>query len=144
MRIWRAAAALVGTRFRLHGRDAATGLDCVGLAYLAHHHAGYAVGDVPNRYRLRGGATRDIAAWCQGAGLRHVECGGPMIGDTIVARVDTEQWHVLICGPGAVVHAHAGLRRVVMTPVAGPLSAAIGAQSLAVWRAARAAVPGRS
>ena len=25
-----AAAALVGSRFRLHGRDPATGLDCIG------------------------------------------------------------------------------------------------------------------
>lgn len=139
MRIWDAAAALVGTRFRLHGRDAVTGLDCIGLAYLAHRHAGCAVGAVPDRYRLRGGTAPNVEAWCRAAGLRQVARDAVLPGDTIVGCMDPEQWHVLIAGPGAVAHAHAGLRRVVMTPVAGPLPAAIGAQSLTVWRANGAA-----
>lgn len=144
IRIWDAAAALVGTRFRLHGRDAATGLDCIGLACLAHRHAGCAVGAVPDRYRLRGALAHDVEAWCRAAGLRQVARNAVLPGDTIVARMDAEQWHVLIAGPGAVVHAHAGLCRVVMTPVTGALSAAIGAQSLSVRRADWFAVPRHS
>ena len=53
----RAARALVGARFRLHGRDPATGLDCVGLVAAALAAMGRRV-PAPAGYALR---NRDIA-----------------------------------------------------------------------------------
>src|SRR3546814_13891877 len=47
-----AAAQLLGTRFRLHGRDPATGLDCVGLVACAFERAGVTL-QVPRGYHLR-------------------------------------------------------------------------------------------
>ena len=47
-----AAESLVGTRFRLHGRDPDTGLDCVGLLAASLAAIGRAA-PLPNGYRLR-------------------------------------------------------------------------------------------
>ena len=108
-----AAQALVGTRFRLYGRDPATGLDCVGLVAAALGAT------APTGYRLR---NRDIAAalaFAPAAGLAKVS--GPIEpGDVLLVRGGPAQHHLLIAGPrGGFIHAHAGLRRVVATP--GPL-----------------------
>jgi cell wall-associated NlpC family hydrolase len=51
-RVAAAALALVGTPFRLHGRDPLTGLDCVGLAACALTMAGLTT-QPPRRYALR-------------------------------------------------------------------------------------------
>ena len=51
----RAAEALAGARFRLHGRDRSTGLDCVGLVGLALADIGMPV-QFPAGYRLRNAA----------------------------------------------------------------------------------------
>jgi len=125
-RIWAAALALIGTRFRLHGRDAAGGLDCVGLAALALKQAGVALGPVPDRYALRGGEAAMMRDWLSAAGLIEVDLWNT--GDVLLCAMGGGQWHVMIGGRGkaarggsgqggdAVIHAHAGLRRVVMTP----------------------------
>lgn len=108
-----AAQALVGTRFRLHGRDPATGLDCVGLVAAALGAT------APNGYRLR---NRDIAAalaFAPAAGLTDVS-GTIEPGDVLLVRSGPAQHHLLVAGArGGFIHAHAGLRRVVATP--GPL-----------------------
>lgn len=108
-----AAIRLVGTPFRLHGRNPATGLDCVGLVAEALRQTGtrpYA----PEGYRLR---NLSIARW-----LAHAPASGltPVDedGDVILARVHPLQPHLAILVPGGFVHAHAGLRRV--TFCAGP------------------------
>lgn len=123
-RIWAAALTLVGTRFRLHGRDAAGGLDCVGLVALALKRAGLAPGPVPDRYALRGGPEPLLRRWLIEAGLVPVETWAT--GDLMLSAMGRDQWHVMIGGRGkagggasdgdAVIHAHAGLRRVVVMP----------------------------
>lgn len=108
-----AAQALVGVRFRLHGRDPAAGLDCVGLVAAALQAV------APAGYGLR---NRDISgpmAYATTAGLTETS-GDIAPGDVLLVRCGAVQHHLLIAGPGGgFIHAHAGLRRVVATP--GPL-----------------------
>lgn len=109
-----AAKALVGTPFRLRGRNPATGLDCVGLV-------SEALGaPAPSGYHLR---NRDISAalaFVPGAGLVDA-CGPLQPGDVLLVRTGHAQHHLLIAGSdGGFIHAHAGLRRVVETPVLPP------------------------
>lgn len=103
-----AARALVGVRFRLHGRSAARGLDCVGLAALVLGRA------APEGYSLRSGDRVLAERWLREAGLVRVEV--PMGGDLVLVRPGPLQLHVMIKVPGGHVHAHAGLGRVVEMP----------------------------
>lgn len=111
MRAARAAERLVGTRFRLHGRDPASGLDCVGLVAAA-----LGVSTTPVAYRLR---NRDISAqlgFAPAAGLVETT-GGIEPGDVLLVRAGPGQHHLLVADTrGGLIHAHAGLRRVVATP----------------------------
>lgn len=110
-----AALGLVGCRFRLHGRDPETGLDCIGLVHAALAAAGCE--PVPPRgYGLRNIA---VDAWLPAAaqsGL--VEACGPIrAGDILLLALGYAQHHLVVAlDAGSVVHAHAGLRRVVRQP----------------------------
>jgi len=105
-----AARGCVGARFRLHGRDVAGGLDCVGVVAVALRAAGY-VGAVPGDYRLRTGVARfDFV----GAGM--VAADGRAPGDVIVARAGPGQAHLVVRTERGFVHADASLRRVVERP----------------------------
>jgi len=117
-----AALALVGTRFRLHGRDLAHGLDCVGVAALALAAAGHRI-PVPSGYALRGGDADRVAALLDPVLGRGDGCEP---GALLLARPGAGQLHLAIGVRGGVVHADAGLRRVVMRPgaPAWPLVAA--------------------
>jgi len=110
------ARAALGVRFRLHGREVAGGLDCVGLAALAMRAEGFG-GDVPIGYALRTGdgdaARRSIAA----AGLVPAEDARP--GDLLLVMAGPGQLHLAIAAEDGVVHADAQLRRVVERP--GPI-----------------------
>lgn len=110
-----AAEALVGCPFRLHGRDAARGLDCVGLVACALEAVGRPV-LAPDGYSLRRQAIGGLAAAARAAGL--VEIDGPLApGDVLLVRPGPGQFHLVIAlAGGAFVHAHAGLGRVVRTP----------------------------
>jgi cell wall-associated NlpC family hydrolase len=115
----RAAECLVGTPFRLHGRDPATGLDCVGLLDAALAAMGRPAPS-PKAYGVR---NRDIVAalaFAPGMGLGEVS--GPIHpGDVLLVRAGPLQDHLLIAASGKrFIHAHAGLRRVVATP--GPIA----------------------
>ena len=106
------AKALVGTPFRLHGRDPATGLDCLGV--LAAAMAGCGKGArLPNGYLLRNRILPEIAGYVVGCGL--VPASGPIAaGDVVLVSIGPCQLHLLIAaGNGNFVHAHAGLRRVI-------------------------------
>jgi cell wall-associated NlpC family hydrolase len=112
-RVAEAARGAVGARFRLHGRDIATGLDCVGLAALALRAGGWG-GAVPTGYRLRGRVPvavldRDMA-----------RCDGARAGDLLLFRSGPGQEHLAIRTAGGLVHADAGLGRVVERPEAAP------------------------
>ncbi|TIX49375.1 C40 family peptidase [Alteraurantiacibacter aquimixticola] len=123
------AHSLLGTPFRLHGRSASSGVDCVGLVALTLHATGR-TSRSPVGYTLR-----NLAA---DAYLPLLEANGffpatdvPLTGDLVLARPGPGQFHLLIqSGCGGHIHAHAGLGRVVLTPP--PLSWA----TLGRWRLA--------
>lgn len=113
-----AAETLVGAPFRLHGRDPASGLDCVGVLAAAFARCGRTP-TTPRGYGLR---NRSVTSWLElaaDAGLAEVE-GPARPGDVIMVRPGPGQHHLLLAlASDRFVHAHAGLRRVVVQP--GPL-----------------------
>lgn len=112
-----AARGAIGTRFRLHGRDPAEGLDCVGLAALALR-AGGAMGAVPQGYALRSGDAARVAAAVAAWGLAQAEDARP--GDLLLLRAGPGQVHLAIDSGAGIVHADAMLRRVVERPGTPP------------------------
>ena len=112
-----AARSAVGARFRLHGRDPAFGLDCVGLAALAMRAAGFA-GKIPANYALRGGDAAAFAARIDASALMRV--AAPQPGDLALFESGPAQFHLAVMVPGGIVHADAGLRRVVERPGTAP------------------------
>ncbi|HEV2568702.1 peptidoglycan endopeptidase [Sphingomonas sp.] len=115
-----AALALVGSRFRLHGRDPASGLDCIGVVALA------AEVRAPSGYALRGGKLEQVGAALKGAGW--VRVGDLAPGDVVAMRPGPGQLHLGIRTRNGMVHADAGLRRVVERP--GPPAWEV----LGIWR----------
>ena len=109
----REAAALVGTEFRLHGRDPSTGLDCIGLADAALRRAGIKA-DAPIGYTLRNSSIARFLDHAEVSGFQPAT-GDPKRGDLLLVQTGPGQVHLLIAVGGDVfVHAHAGLRRVVL------------------------------
>lgn len=109
-----AAEALVGTPFRLHGRDPRTGLDCIGVFAAALEACGRRH-DLPLGYGLR---MTSIEGWLPKPGdWGFVAVSGrPRAGDAVLLRLGPVQYHLAIAiGSADWVHAHAGLRRVVRT-----------------------------
>lgn len=107
-----AAEGLVGVPFRLHGRCAQTGVDCVGLVILALRGVGRDATSVP-AYRLRNSDYGFVDAL---AGRnRFAEAVGPVErGDLLMVEAGPAQRHLLVArSRDDFIHAHAGLRRVV-------------------------------
>lgn len=125
----RAALAAVGSRFRLHGRAAATGLDCVGLVALALRAGGCVVA-VPTGYALRGGDPVAVAAWLDRVLARRVGSreGAGAAGDVLMLRTGPAQLHFAVRSARGIVHADAVLKRVVERP--GPVAEPV----LGCWR----------
>jgi cell wall-associated NlpC family hydrolase len=122
-----AAEALVGCRFRLHGRDPATGLDCVGLLAVALRAIGRPA-PLPTGYALRSYTLPGLAQIATTCGFAPSEAP-VQPGDVMLLRPGPCQHHLAIALPEArFVHAHAGLRRVVVTP--GPPTCPV----LSLWR----------
>ena len=111
------AREAVGAPFRLHGRDAAHGLDCVGLVAVALRRCGF-IGAVPSGYALRSGDAAGVAALIAEAGLTRVQDAAE--GDLLLLRAGPGQLHLAVEVPGGIVHADAGLRRVVERPGVPP------------------------
>lgn len=109
------ARAAIGARFRLHGRDPASGLDCVGLA-------GHALGqsDLPSGYALRARDRVRVEAAVARLGLKAGAIGE---GDLLLLDGGQGQVHLAIANGGGAdcgaVHADIALRRIVERP--GPL-----------------------
>ena len=114
---WR-ARALVGCRFRPGGRDPATGLDCVGLVLAATDGLCPPL-RVPAAYRPRRTDWSAFEKAARACGLVQTDTAAP--GDIVLVRTGPNQPHLLIqLEAGATVHAHAGLRRVVLQPAPLP------------------------
>lgn len=108
-----AAIALVGAPFRLHGRDPRYGLDCLGVVSSAMGR----IEGVPSLYPLRGGSIGEIERLMREWGL--VPAAPPFTsGDVLLLRPGPGQHHFAIAaGNDFFIHAHAGLRRVVLGPI---------------------------
>lgn len=123
-----AAQQLVGSPFRLHGRDKETGLDCVGLLLTALGQLGRRV-ELGFDYRLKGRLQAGMAEAARRAGFELVTDGPAgvpgsdkaasdvLAGDVMLIAVGPCQLHLAIAASdGGVIHAHAGLRAVVHQP----------------------------
>jgi murein DD-endopeptidase / murein LD-carboxypeptidase len=108
------ARALIGATFRLHGRNAQHGLDCVGLLAQVFDR----VDAVPIGYALR---NNDEARWAaQIDALAVRRAGEPQPGDIVLMRVSAIQLHLGLWSGNSLIHADAMLGRVVETPGAPP------------------------
>lgn len=114
------ARALIGTPFRPQGRER-DGLDCVGLAAAA-----LGLSAARRDYALRGGDLAALETGLAEAGLRRAEAR--MAGDVILLRSGPGQLHLGVWTGDGLVHADAGLRRVVERPGAPPWPI------LSIWR----------
>lgn len=126
-----AAERLCGCPFRLHGRDLATGLDCIGVLAAALQQIGREV-RFPSGYLVRTERFSGLADLAAAHGF--VAATGPIQpGDVLFVRSGPAQMHLLVAGTDidSFVEAHAGLGRVVRRP--GPIALPI----LQRWRLAR-------
>lgn len=126
-RIVAAARDCIGARFRVHGRDPAIGLDCVGLAAHAYRAAG-ADPILPTGYALRGGTVRDVGERLRANGFVRVSDGIGVAGDLFVLRPGPRQIHFAIHSGFGVIHADLALKRIVERPGPAPWPL------LGIWR----------
>lgn len=110
-----AALALIGCPFKLHGRTSKAGIDCVGLVALTLAETGQRF-DIPCDYALRGDYLGRISAFFDRSEFAIVNDGQVEHGDILLSIAGPRQVHFLIATMEGAVHAHAGLRRVVLTP----------------------------
>lgn len=114
-----AAETLMGSPFRLHGRDPATGIDCVGVVILSLRTIGICVDRLPG-YALRQMGYDVPEQVIEQAGFRAAR-GAALPGDLLLVRPGPAQLHLVIAARGnCAIHAHAGLGRVVATPLPLP------------------------
>ena len=109
-----AARACVGTRFRVQGRTPGLGLDCVGVVLVAARAAGIVPASL-SAYALGSDHEADIEPVLAQVGCKFVVSALP--GDILVIAPSTRQRHLAIVTKAGVVHAHAGLGRIVEGPV---------------------------
>ena len=113
------AVSLVGVPFRLRGRNVDAGLDCIGVVAGALSCTGHAF-DVPKDYTLRGGHDGRISSFFVNSCFGMVVGEAMQSGDILSLRPAINQAHLAIITTGGAVHAHAGLGRVVLTPLPLP------------------------
>lgn len=110
------AISQLGVAFRLHGRSPGTALDCIGLAAYALWGLDY-IGSLPASYRLRG----DHADWLRWELKRLnltplINGQSREVGDLLIFNVAARQLHLGILTSRGLVHAHAGLKKIVLAP----------------------------
>jgi murein DD-endopeptidase / murein LD-carboxypeptidase len=111
-----AARAGLGTPFRPQGRIPGLGLDCIGVALLAADGAGVAVERLP-AYALSGDHGRLLAETMAALGCRKVRRALP--GDIVEYRLAPRHRHLAVMTATGIIHAHAGLGKMVEGPVPG-------------------------
>lgn len=112
-----AAERLLGVPFRLHGRNPADGVDCIGLVYASLRSIGRRP-VAPHGYRLR---NVSITHWLGHASLSGLALAARPImrGDVLLVQPSPVQHHLLIAADAqSVIHAHASLQKVVRQPLA--------------------------
>ncbi len=109
------ARQLIGAPFRLHGRDPETGLDCVGVVAVLYGWSGVA----PDDYALRNSLSSRWVQLLDELAVRRGE-SQPRAGDIVLLHVGPAQYHVGVWTGDGLIHADAGLRRVVEMPGAIP------------------------
>ena len=124
-----AAEGLCGVPFRLHGRDPATGLDCVGLVAAALERCGCAV-VAPEGYALRALSVAPLLGFAARNGFAALDPLAPgQPGDLLLLRLSAIQAHLaIVLDHHRFVHAHAGLGKVVIGEGALP------GETIARWR----------
>ena len=124
-----AAEGLCGVPFRLHGRDPATGLDCVGLVAAARQRCGQEV-DPPEGYALRALSVAPLLGFAARNGFAALDPLAPgQTGDLLLLRLSAIQAHLaIVLDHHRFVHAHAGLGKVVIGEGALP------GRTIARWR----------
>lgn len=110
------ARGLVGVKFRAQGRDPAMGLDCLGLALTTY---GLPESVARCDYRLRGDHVRELKTRLL-LQFRRISRAQAASGDLLLFRVSDEQIHLAVQTERGLVHADAGLRKVVERPGAAP------------------------
>jgi len=121
------ARSLVGARYRPQGRSIEAGLDCVGVAAFS---LGLAIDTVPRGYAVRGTPLAVIEAELAQHGLVPVPEAAAAAGDLGLFVPGPAQVHVAVVTGTGLVHADAGLRRVVERPLPVPWRA------VGYWRVA--------
>ena len=109
-----APESLLDTPFKLHGRNAQSGVDCVGVLLIALRTLGIRIVEPPS-YSLRNICVRRQVAAARYNELEEVS--GPIsLGDVLLLKISAVQFHLGIVSRGnTIVHAHAGLGRVVVS-----------------------------
>lgn len=125
--IARRASELVGVPFRLHGRRAEAGLDCIGVVTYALECTGRPF-DVPRDYAMRGEYLARIFAFFDADCFRQLGSEPGLPGDISLGQPAARQLHFAVLTKQGFVHAHAGLRSIVLTPPPLPWPA------IAHWR----------
>lgn len=115
----RAAASFTGVPFRLYGRSR-EGVDCVGLLLCSLAQCGRTP-PAPRGYGLRNLHPDRHFSCLAEAGFAPLPAGVDRSpGDVLVVTPGPAQQHLLIAlDAESYIHAHAGLRRVVVSP--GPV-----------------------
>jgi cell wall-associated NlpC family hydrolase len=114
-----AARALVGTPFRLHGRDPASGVDCIGLVACSLVTCGREVPEIP-RYALRNLSLSPFLGLLAEVGFAPATTQ-LQPGDLLLLKPSPGQFHLAIAVDAqAMAHAHASLGRVVLSPLPAP------------------------
>ncbi|KLE34457.1 NlpC/P60 family protein [Aurantiacibacter luteus] len=114
-----AAEVLVGTPFRLRGRDPASGIDCIGLVHAALVAIGRQPPALPT-YTLRNCDVAPLLALLPEAGFKATRAR-LRPGDVVMVRTGPAQFHLAVAAVrGGFVHTHAGLGHTVLTPAPLP------------------------
>jgi hypothetical protein len=109
------ALSQLGVPFRLHGRSKGVALDCVGVvAFAIEPYLGGR--SVPENYPMRGDFLNKVNDVFAALPFLSQAVGSATVaGDILLAEVGPSQLHLVVVTEDGWVHAHAGLRRVVLS-----------------------------
>ena len=118
IRMVEAARSLIGTRFRVRGRSAETGVDCLGLVLLAARRAGASVPTCTPYYCMTGDRLSErLRTGMIAGGFREVPPETARHGFVLQYLLRGTLPHLGVSTPIGLVSAHTGLGRVVEAPV---------------------------